>query len=74
MGRDDPQGCHGEPLREIGLMPLIYPDLSVTTSHGTRLAPPTISDRGIPIYDLSRTRSSAWPTCSARRSSAGIMR
>ena len=47
--------AHGEPFREIGLMPFIYPDLSVTTSHGTRLAPPTISDRGIPIYDLSRT-------------------
>jgi sugar lactone lactonase YvrE len=46
---------HGEALREVGLMPLIDPDLSVTTSHGTRLAPPTISARGIPIYDLSRT-------------------
>jgi hypothetical protein len=46
---------HGEPLREIGLMPLVYPDLSVTTSYGTRLAPPTISDKGIPIYDLTKT-------------------
>ena len=49
------EDAHGVPLREVGLMPLIYPDLSVTTSYGTRLAPPTISDRGIPIYDLSKT-------------------
>jgi len=47
--------ARGEPLHEIGLMPLIYPDLSVTTSYGTRLARPTISARGIPIYDLSKT-------------------
>ncbi|QEH32050.1 NHL repeat protein [Aquisphaera giovannonii] len=44
----------GEPYAEVGLMPLIYPDLSVTTSHGTRLAPPTISAKGVPIYDLSK--------------------
>jgi hypothetical protein len=47
--------ARGEPLREIGLMPLIYPDLSVTTSYGTKLSPPTISARGIPIYDLTKT-------------------
>jgi hypothetical protein len=47
--------AQGQFLREIGLMPLVYPDLSVTTSFGTRLAPPTISAKGIPIYDLSKT-------------------
>ena len=44
----------GEVLREIGLMPMIHPDLSVTTSYGTRVPPPTISDKGIPIYDLTK--------------------
>ena len=47
--------ARGEPLREIGLMPLVFPDLSVTTSYGTRLAPPVISEKGIPIYDLTKT-------------------
>lgn len=47
--------AQGKPLTEIGLMPLVYPDLSVTTSHGTRLAPPVINARGIPIYDLTKT-------------------
>ncbi len=49
------RNARGEPLTEIGLMPLVYPDLSVTTSYGTKLAPPTISARGIPIYDLTKT-------------------
>ena len=41
----------GEPLREIGLAPLIHDDLSITTSYGTRIAPPRIDERGTPIYD-----------------------
>ncbi len=49
------KNAQGRSLREIGLMPLVYPDLSVTTSYGTRLAPPTISASGVPIYDLSKT-------------------
>jgi hypothetical protein len=44
----------GKVLGEIGLMPMIHPDLSVTTSYGTRVAPPTISEKGIPIYDLTK--------------------
>ena len=46
--------ARGEPLHEIGLMPLVYPDLSVTTSYGTRVAPPVISAKGIPLYDLTK--------------------
>lgn len=40
--------------KEIGLMPLVADDLSFTTSFGTRVAPPTLDDRGIPTYDLSK--------------------
>ena len=47
--------ARGEPLREIGLMPFVFPDLSMTTSYGTKLAPPTISEKGIPIYDFTQT-------------------
>lgn len=43
----------GEPLRDIGLMPLIHDDLSITTSYGTKIAPPRIDERGTPIYDPS---------------------
>ena len=48
-------------------MPLVYPDLSVTTSYGTRVAPPAISDKVIPVDDLTRIRSSAWRACSDPR-------
>ena len=44
----------GEVLSEIGLMPLVYPDLSFTTSFGTKIAAPRIDARGVPIYDLTK--------------------
>jgi hypothetical protein len=44
----------GEVLSEIGLMPLVYPDLSFTTSFGTKVAAPRIDHRGVPIYDLAK--------------------
>jgi hypothetical protein len=46
--------ARGEVLSEIGLMPLVYSDLSFTTSFGTKIAPPRINERGIPIYDLTK--------------------
>jgi hypothetical protein len=46
--------ARGEVVSEIGLMPLVYPDLSFTTSFGTKVAAPRINERGVPIYDLTK--------------------
>lgn len=43
-----------EVLGDMGLMPLVHADLSITTSYGTWIAPPTFDERGTPVYDLKK--------------------
>ncbi len=42
----------GDSIGNIGLMPLVHDDLSVTTAYGIRIGPPAIDSLGIPVYDL----------------------
>jgi hypothetical protein len=51
--RQIPSPRDGTPLRDVGLGAQIHPDLSIVTTWGVRIAPPTIDSRGIPHYDLS---------------------
>src|SRR5581483_6473139 len=44
----------GNPLPDMGLQPMVQPDLSITTSYGTRIAPPKLDARGTPLYDLTQ--------------------
>lgn len=46
------QPMPGDSIGNIGLMPLVHDDLSVTTSYGTRLGAPAINAQGVPVYDL----------------------
>ena len=48
------RNARGEILPDMGLMPLVHPDLSITTSWGTRIMPPRLDERGTPIYDLTK--------------------
>jgi Protein of unknown function (DUF4038)/Putative collagen-binding domain of a collagenase len=48
------KNARGETLADIGLMPLVFPDLSFTTSFGTKIDAPRIDQRGVPIYDLTK--------------------
>ena len=50
------RNAKGETLNEMGLMPLVHPDLSITTSWGTWIAPPSIDERGTPLYDLTKQK------------------
>ena len=42
-------------IGNIGLMPLVHDDLSVTSAYGLKIGPPTIDSRGVPVYDLKAT-------------------
>jgi hypothetical protein len=44
----------GHLLGDMGLQPMVQPDLSLTTSYGTWIAPPKLDARGVPLYDLTR--------------------
>src|SRR5262249_51884626 len=46
----------GTPLRDMGLMPLVNTDLSITTSYGTWIAPPRIASNGALTYDVTKQR------------------
>jgi hypothetical protein len=50
------KNARGEILGDMGLMPLVHPDMSITTSYGTWIAPPKIDERGTPIYDLAQQK------------------
>jgi hypothetical protein len=50
------KNARGEVLGDMGLMPLVHPDLSITTSYGTWIAPPKIDERGTPLYDLTKQK------------------
>jgi hypothetical protein len=42
----------GDAIGGPGLQPMVQSDLSVTTTHGTRIAAPQFDQRGTPVYDL----------------------
>jgi hypothetical protein len=46
--------ANGNLLDDMGLQPMVQPDLSITTSYGTWIAPPKMDARGTPIYDLTK--------------------
>ncbi len=45
----------GDSIGNIGLMPLVHDDLSLTTAYGVKIGAPTIDSQGIPVYDLKST-------------------
>ena len=52
---------HGKVLDDIGLMPIVNPDLSVTTSWGTWIAPPKIEANGELQYNIRDQKIIGYP-------------
>jgi len=44
----------GHENADLGIMPLVQSDLSLTLPYGTRIAPPTITAKGDLLYDLTK--------------------